>query len=341
MRAVGVALSAVLLLAAVPSCRPSVGTPISQITGPSLLAVVAQPAEADPKGTAVVSYEALAVDVGGRVPAPTADISYPILWSTCTQPKPPTENNSVASACLDESLFPGTPGTSDWTYSAALPDDPCSLFGPVTPQVGPDQAAIRPRDADVTGGYYLPIRAELIVPEALARPGMAKPDALVMFHMQRILCGLVNVPAAPIREYNQTYKPNNNPVLTAITVVGPDGATSVLPATKAAGAPVAVAKGGAVSLAADWAADSVERYPAWDVVNRVLAQHWETMRVSWYATGGSFQHDATGRSEDEHDLPYAENSWTPAGAGLVHMWAVLQDIRGGTSYASFDLEVSP
>jgi len=170
---------------------------------------------------------------------------------------------------------------------------------------------------------------------------MAKTDALVSFHMQRILCGLANAKSADIRKYNETYKLNNNPVLTSLTVQTSDGSPSELPATRIAGAPIPVASGKTLSLAANWSPDSVESYPAYDVVNLVLSQHWEAMRVAWYATGGSFEHDVTGRGESENTTTYAENSWKPDGPGPVHMWIVLNDIRGGTDFASYDIKVTP
>jgi hypothetical protein len=69
------------------ACKPQVGSPISLISGPAILAVKGEPAEVDPKAAdPTVHYEALAVDQGGRVPAPTADISSPLLWSTATNP---------------------------------------------------------------------------------------------------------------------------------------------------------------------------------------------------------------------------------------------------------------
>ena len=93
------------------ACKPSVGPPISSISGPAILAVKGEPAEVNPKSaTTTVHYEALAVDMGGRVP--NADIPSSMLWSMCDQPKPPTENNSVSTVCLDHDYLPGTVGDS-------------------------------------------------------------------------------------------------------------------------------------------------------------------------------------------------------------------------------------
>jgi hypothetical protein len=328
-----------LLLSSSLACKPAVGPPISQISGPAILAVKGTPAEVDPHGTdPTVAYEALAVDASGRVPGPGADISSPLLWATCDRPKPPTENNSVSTSCLDETALPGVVGNSAKTYSAPVPSEACSLFGPITP---PSTPPIRPRDPDVTGGYYLPIRVELLVPETLQRPDMTFPDSLVAFQLQRSYCGLVSAPADIIREYVKNYKLNNNPVLTSLTVVQPGLDPVAVPVSSVAVASISVGVGQTIAFAANWSADSAEPYPAFDVIQRVLVYHpREAMRVSWYASGGTFEHDVTGRTEDETE-DFAENTWKSDVAGLIHMWLVLHDIRGGTDFAAIDINVGP
>ena len=337
-------VTALSLLVVVAACRPQVGPPISQINGPAILAVKAVPAEVDDPavaGQAPVAYEALAVDANGRVPAPNADITDSLLWAMCDQPKPPTENNSVSSACLDSLQIPGVPGTSLTTYSAPVASNACSLFGPSTPPASNGQPSIRPRDPDVTGGYYQPVRVELLVPEGSGRAGMSTADSLIAFHLQRVQCGLANAPGDVIQKYGKEYTLNNNPVLTSLTVQQPGLDGVDVPATPTAGAPIRVVPGQTISLTANWSADSVESYPALDLVTRQLLTHDESMRVSWYATGGTFEHDVVGRNEDEsRTQPFATNTWK-ADAELVHMWLVLHDARGGTDFASFDFDGGP
>jgi len=330
--------AALLLLSA---CKPQVGPPISLISGPAILAVKGEPAEIDPKAAdPTVHYQALAVDSSGRVPATDADISSPLLWTTCDQPKPPTESNSVSAACLDQNALPGVAGDSPDTYSAPAPSDSCTLFGPFPPQPPPGQPPIRPRDPDVTGGYYLPIRLSLSIPKALRRAGMTTEDSIVAFQLERIYCGLANAPGSDIQEYGANYKLNQNPVISMFTLQQPGADPVEVPPLSAGGAPFPVAGGQTVSLAVNWPADSVENYPAWDVLQRVLVYHNEAMRVSWYATAGSFEHDITGRSESESET-YAQNNWTPDAPGLVHVWVVLHDSRGGTDFAAYDFNVTP
>ena len=222
------------------------------------------------------------------------------------------------------------------------PSDACSLFGPTTPPVQP---SISPRAADVTGGYYLPIRVELLVPDNLRRGDT--PNSIVGFQLQRIQCGLAEAPGWAIRQYNATYTLNNNPVISSLTLQQPGSGPVFVPQSGAAGTPSSVVNGQTISLTATWPADSVEIYPVWDVINLVLVKHTEAMRVSWYATGGSFEHDTTGvggtetgtfSTDDNTWKPtatgttapqtFTDNTWKPDASGLVHMWLVLHDIRG-------------
>jgi len=337
-----ISISALLLFVLVPACKPQVGSPISLISGPAILAVRGEPAEVDPKAAdPTVHYEALAVDSAGRVPGPTADITSPLLWATCNQPKPPSESNSVSSACLDQDALLGTAGDSPDTYSAPAPSDSCTLFGPLPPPPVGDQPPIRPRDPDVTGGYYLPVRLSLSVPEDLRRVGMATEDSIVGFQLQRIYCGLANAGGGFIAQYGKDYTLNHNPVIASFTLQEPGSDPVEVPAVLVGGGPFPVAAGQTVSLTVNWPAESVESYPAWDVLTHTLPNHNEAMRVSWYATAGNFEHDITGRSEFESET-FAQNTWTPGSPGLVvHMWIVLHDSRGGTDFAGYDLEVTP
>ena len=63
------------------------------------------------------------------------------------------------------------------------------------------------------------------------------------------------------------------------------------------------------------------------------------MRVSWYATAGAFDTETTGRAEDD-PATTTPNGWSAPGApGVVHVWIVLRDSRGGVDFASYDLNV--
>jgi len=66
----------------------------------------------------------------------------------------------------------------------------------------------------------------------------------------------------------------------------------------------------------------------------------ESMRVSWYSSLGTFDHDRSGRDEDRAAIPYIDNTWAaPSGAAEVRIWVVLRDDRGGVAYRSLLLRV--
>ena len=312
--ALAVSMSALLAV----GCKPNLGSPTSLVTGPRILAVRGTPAES--KQGASVTYDLLAVDVTGTNPAPD------IGWALCTQPDPPAEQNDVSDACLG---VPDDAGPST-TFTAKTPINACMLFGPQTPPPMKGKPPARPADADTTGGYYVPIRASW---ESVGQ---------VAFELERVTCPLVAAPSTDAATYASTYVPNNNPTLQDL-VLDPYGSVTVLYASgqSAPPAPATVSAGQSWTIQADFTADSAETFLYWDVVSLMLASQRESLRVSWFATGGSFQHDATGRTADD-TATFTDNSWTaPTTAGPVYLWAVLNDSRGGVDFASMQINVTP
>ena len=114
--------------------------------------------------------------------------------------------------------------------------------------------------------------------------------------------------------------------------------------------PVSVHPGDKVQFKASWPAcssqpgdapcEGSEAYLNYDTVTQSLVNRHESIRVSWYATGGSFDHDRTGQSEAEADISSTANSWiAPDAAAKVRFWLVIRDDRRGVSWVQFDLEV--
>jgi hypothetical protein len=63
------------------------------------------------------------------------------------------------------------------------------------------------------------------------------------------------------------------------------------------------------------------------------------MRVSFFASAGSFRDDRVGRAEDEPEVA-VENAWTaPAATGVAHLWFVLRDARGGVTFRGAAVQV--
>jgi hypothetical protein len=275
-----------LLLLLLLACTPDFDDRESRIEEPRVLAIRAEPAEARP-GTPV-TYTAL-------VAGPEGTIATPLEWAYCSSPKPLTENNSVSSACLEGAGIRGE------TITLPIPGDACALFGPDPPPGG-----FRPRDPDVTGGYYQPLRARALGQTA--------------FLLQRVRCNLASAPTDIAATYRERYRENQSPKLLPFSV----------PPLKA---------GATTRIEIAW--DAPEVYAWFDQETQSIRDKRESMRVSWFATAGSFESDRTGRGETEPETT-TSNGWTaPASPGRVHLWVVLRDSRGGTDFAGTTVEVVP
>jgi hypothetical protein len=320
-----------LALAASPGCKPDLGAPISVVGVPRILAIRGVPAEAAP-GTSV-TYDLLAVDDHGPIASPQ------VTWAQCHIPKSPADPNVVNVACLsvpDDSAPAPTftapmpmgsiPGGVD---GGLINIDACQHFGPDAPT---DMPGVRPRDPDVTGGYYQPVRANLTT----------SAGTITAFDLERIRCDLANAPADITVMYNQMYKLNENPKIAAITL-DPDGAATPLftNGAPAPATPATVSAGQRVPLRVAWADASAETYLVWNLSTHMLEQHREALSVSWFTTAGQFEHDSSGRDEND-TTDDTDDLWTaPATPGTVFVWAVLKDSRGGVDFAQATVTVTP
>lgn len=282
-------------------CLPEPGAPPSLISGPRVLAIASEPAEARP-GDAV-ALRALVVDAGGALAA--ADLA----WAFCTAPKPPTEENSVSRGCLDDGFSPIS-GLGP-SAMAALPAESCTLFGPLPPPQRAGEPPPRPRDADLTGGYYQPVRARL--------------GGLTAIALVRVGCGVAGVPLEVAAQYRARYQPNRNPRIAALGIEQ-DGRTL---------APEALPAGAQVHLRLRLAAGSSERYVVVDPATQSLSERDEALSVSWFATAGAVLRGRTPATDIEGETDLA----LPPVPGTLSLWAVLRDSRGGVDYASFTLSV--
>lgn len=309
-----------------PACAPDLGAAPSIVASERLLAVRADPPEAAPG--AVITLRALVVGPDGTLANP------PVRWAWCRAPKPLTTNNSVSDRCLDESgdgvspLDPAGP-----VVQAELPADACALFGPDSPPAAPGELPPRPPDPDVTGGYYQPVR--ILVPGGEGAP-------LAGFGFARLACNLAGAPIDVAQAFRSRYVANHNPAIESVLASTTDGSMAMplgregdAPATD----PITAGHGSALHLTARWTADSPETFPVFDPEQRQLVEQRESLRVSWYATAGRFAHDHTGRDGDDPARD-SENQWTaPDQPGLVHLWVVLRDSRGGTDFGGYLVEV--
>jgi hypothetical protein len=295
-------------------CKPELGAPQSLVDGPRVLAVRAEPPEARP-ADAPIRFDTLLVDRDGRVPTPA------LGWAICNEPHPPAESNVVSSACL--TIPDDTTGDS---FTAPLPAEACTNFGPLTSKPG-----ARPADPDTTGGYYQPVRA------------IWHETDLISFALPRILCPLGAIaPNDVAGEYANEYRPNVNPSLGAL-VVDPDGAeTPLYEVGDTLFAPAPVTPGELITFEARWDAAVQETFKVYDLTTHSLTDQAESLRLSWFATAGELEHERTGRAADEVGMPFSRNSWrAPAVTGPVHVFVVLRDSRGGVDFAVAELDVTP
>jgi len=264
---------------------------------------------AEPRILALVSEPAEAPPGQGvRYQVLAVDASGPLdpaeaQLSYCRTPKMLGDNRIASEACAEQVESSAPIGT--------VPSDACSRFGPVVP------AGVRPPDPDVSGGYYQPLR-------------IAVGDSLAV-GLQRVRCPLTNAPFDITRDFRARYVVNENPELTplALSEGGLPVALDALPRDRE------------LTLHAGWTRQSREEYVVYDPVAVRLDLHSESLRMSWFVTAGELAFDQTGRGEGEAEAElYTENTWrTPADGGHVFMWIVLQDARGGTAVASYELDV--
>jgi len=315
------ALLLLLLATASAGCKPDLGAPQSLIIGPTILAIRGTPPEAAEGGMA--TYDALTVDVTGTVAAPE------INWALCLEPNPPANGNDVANACL---TIPDDTTTPAPTFTATLSSNACTLFGPDAPPPMKGQPPMRPADPDTTGGFYQPVRATW----------QSEAGPLLAFALQRITCRLANAPTDIAAMYAANYVPNNNPTQLDLVLDPAGAATSLYTAGQPSAAQAAtVSAGQKVTLQADFSAESAETFLFWNVLTLTLEMQRESLRLSWFATGGAFEHDATGRSQSEMET-FTQNAWTaPTTSGPVYFWTVLRDDRGGVDFAAAEIDVMP
>lgn len=306
---------AAVLVALLGACKPDLGDPASLVAEPRILAVRSEPAEVRPDHA--VTYQALVASPGGAAPAD-------IAWAFCTQPAPLSSNNVVNDGCLASAAAITGGGAQ---AQATIPLDACSVFGPTPPAPLPGQPPLRPHDADVTGGYYQPVRALASLDGDTLAPGIG---------LTRITCDLANAPLDIVQDFQARYRPNTNPTLVRVTAAGSaarDTGTEL-------GGPVTLPPRTAVTLRASWTDDSAETFPVFDPVSRTLVDHREEIRVSWFASAGALASDRTGRGEAD-TAAFADDVWTTPDPGPAYLWVVVRDSRGGVAFAAYAITIAP
>jgi hypothetical protein len=344
---------AIVAASSVTACVPELGDGTAIVSAPRILAVRSEPAEAAPGRP--VTYTALYASADGTL------TEAPLDWGHCILRKPLSELGPVNRGCFvatdEEALVSLGEGLS---VMGDLPRDGCRLFGPNPPVPRDGEPAGRPVDPDPTGGFYQPVRIRNIGEDTDASP-------YTLFE-QRIVCTPAGTTQEQAADLTRRYRVNANPVLEPVLLAA--GGTTVEVPSDGEGTPPTVARGAQVRLNVAWpecpsvgvcgdgvcSADEdrtqclsdcrtplgcggAETYVAFDPASRAVVSRRETMRVTWFATAGSFGEERTGRTSEDLGRE-SQNAWTaPLAAGDVVVWVVLRDDRGGTSWRTVRVRV--
>ncbi len=332
-------------LVGLQGCRPESEGRASLVDGPRVLAIRSTPAEAQPDTK--VTFEALFV---GPTEAPDPK---GLQWALCNVPKPIAVEGPIAPACLSLGGVALTSLGQGATATGLIPKDVCRVFGPAPPEPEPGQPSLRPADPDTTGGYYQPVRIAYSV----------GADAEYATGVTRLACGIGGATQAQAADFAQRHRPNAHPEIERVFLRRSDG--SEVDATDACDAgTLSVGSGESVSLRVAWAqcpltptcgdgicgaredgagcpedcsaprgCTGAESYAAFDPASKQVVERREAVRVSWFATGGQFEHERTGRGESDVGASDSEKGWVAPGTpGEVRVWSVIRDDRGGVGW---------
>jgi hypothetical protein len=337
-------------------CKPNLDQTVSIIGSPIVLAVRSDPAEGASARTPSITYTALYVDKDGPVTSPALN------WAFCTARNPLANLGPVNPKCLETTgtwLLPIGVGVQ---VTGNLPADGCRQFGSDVPEPMAGQPQGRPVDPDPTGGYYQPVRffAET---DAGTYVGMAET---------RLQCALANGYGNVVVEYANRYHANANPEVASLRLSLQGDAAEGTPLSEMDGGTANVVPVGAhVALRVAWAAcpkedacgdgvcgpdetskecatdcspnpkgcSGAERFAGFDLASQSVIDQRESMAVAWFATNGTFDDDRTGRDSTDF-ANTSDNGWTaPRDRGLVHIWVILRDNRGGVGWADYRVQV--
>jgi len=275
-------------------CAPD-ETELAEVSELRVLGVVADPPEAAPG--APIQLSLVAASPSGPV------IDGSVRWSVCSLPKALSEPGFASAACID-GADPALPARS-LSVSLSIPPEACARFG------GADDADLRPRDADDTGGYYQPVRAALA--------GAANPTLVRL----RMLCPLRDAPIDLVKAYAERYRPNQNPAFDEVAAPEETGDRIVAP-------------GAEISLAVRVSANAFERFVTYEHSSNQLVERTESLTVSWFVSAGELVENQV--LVPEHGA-VVTHFRAPKKGGVVHVWVMLRDDRGGLNYRMQRLQI--
>jgi hypothetical protein len=326
---------------ALAGCRADFDPP-SLVAGLRVLAVKAEPPElaAGEHGT----LTALAVDPAGQTIA--------LDWALCLEPPVAGSNALVNDDCVTKDsgdfLLPLGSGTS---VAVTMPLRTSAQLG----------------QPDYTSGFYVPVRVRARAGDAtvtaiyrlryhlpLPLPRNHNPSLAGLFLVAQGTIG--GVPAdggAPDATAPDGSVPADAgsgagdggalPLASNCTPLGAEPTPPSTPPVAMAlveGTPLPVRAGDTVVLRALFTPGDDEVYPVLASLNPpALCEARELLTFSWYATGGTFSDDVTGEATPDTHL--ALDKHLPSAGGLIDVWLVGRDERGGTDFLHRALRLSP
>jgi hypothetical protein len=284
-------VASLAVLAVGVGCRPELDDRPWLVRSLQIVGVKLEPPEVTPGTETTANVIAIGPDA---VP----DVSM-TAWALCHSSKSLGEDRVVSPDCL-------APSTTDAIGSPVhltVPTDACQSFGPNVPQPAAGEPPTRPHDPDASGGYYQPVTASL--------------GASVAATLERVRCGLADASLDVARAFQDTYRPNENPMITSLTLDGVG-----IP-------PRSIPSGATVSLDVAWSAMSMESFPVFDRSTRGLVTTDEVLTVSWYVTGGTLERAAS--EVRDRAILSTSTSWVaPSSPAQVELLVMLRDSRGGS-----------
>lgn len=350
-------------------CVPSLDVDLSDVAQPEVIAVRAEPAEAEPGQSVILT----ALVVGSAEELPAVD------FGLCNARKDLAELGPVAPECLRRGAKAVEGLGHGLRVSAVVPEEACNLFGPKRPEAKLGEPAGRPADPDLTGGYYQPVLARL-------------DDDEPTLGAIRLACGLQRADREQVEEYNLRLQPNRNPQPSSLelridgkwvevnfeTEASANGTGLADAGLADAGAadsggsssddalnaeagiensplPVLEVRAGAsVELRVNWdpcprqvsaskddpwpACGGAEPYLIYNHETRQLDEQREQLVLTWYASAGEVasHRTAPGSPNEARNA----NTWrAPLRPSEGRLWVVIRDGRGGVGWGSVNLAV--
>lgn len=289
-------------------CAPELSVKASRITAARVVAVRAEPAEVRPGEPFTLT---------ATVASPGATDAR-IDWRVCETPRDTTSSTTVSPACLGEAAPSEALPSHELRVDVTMPSDACMRVGPQVPPAGEDGVRTRAPDADLTGGWQMPVRLDLTA-------GAAQET---LFARVRVRCQPPDVPGSTAQGYAQRYVNNRNPTLDAVF-----DATGGDVRELSRESPNVTSRD--ALLVAHWTSDSAERYVRVEPTTRALDERTESLEIAWFTDGGSFARDRT--APDGASTTSQNTLHLDASTHSATVWIVLRDERGGVDVVTLSV----